>query len=302
MIAVVAIILFIALCIWFVPFIIPIPAEGIWGINETMIVNTTVNITNAAPEVRHVVLQDPINLEAYGNTTITCNATVFDWDNDTLVVNATIYIYGVTGPESQIDGNNKYHDVNCTRISAQNQEMNFTCNVSMIYYADNSSFWECNVTAKDDDNATHANVSSYSTVNPLVALYVPGMIDYGELMVNEISDNRTANLTNAGNRDINITVEGYAQSRGDGLAMNCTYGTIAVQYEKYNVTAQTDYNTEMKSLTTNPVSMQGLIVDQRTSETQESLNVTYWRLQVPPFAGGLCTGKIMFIAADSQTN
>ena len=63
--------------------------------NETVLVNTTVNITNAAPLVERVLLDTPINLIADNNRTVFCNATVFDFDNDTLVVNATFFIENV---------------------------------------------------------------------------------------------------------------------------------------------------------------------------------------------------------------
>ncbi len=285
--------LLVLLVLWAFPFFVP---SG-YSVNETVIMNTTVNITNAAPEIRgNVVLDDPIDLVAYGNKTVYCNATVFDWDNDTLTVNATLYITGITGPSSSDDGNNHYSVSNCTRLTPQNREMNYSCNFTMFYWADNSSNWECNMTVIDPDGALNSNTSNTAKVNPLVAIYAPGIIDYGELMVNEISGVKLANITNAGNRKLNLSVEGWGETQGDGWAMNCTYGHIDVQYERYKGTNETWAN--MYELTNESVMIPSFWIDQRTNETAEMYNATYWRLQIPPFAGGVCNGKILFTAQD----
>ncbi|MBD3203363.1 hypothetical protein GF327_03655 [Candidatus Woesearchaeota archaeon] len=271
-------------------------------INQTL--NTTVNITNAQPEVRTVAMDSPIDLEAYGNRTVYCNTTVFDWDNDTLTVNASFYIEGLTDPFSSVDNNNKYDNVTCTRTSPQDREMNYTCTVDMTYYTDNSSQWRCNVTAKDDDNATHTNVSDYAVINPLTAIYVPGVLDFGELAVNDISDDKLANITNAGNRNISIYVEGWGAEKGDGLAMNCSYGSIDSSYERYNHTQSgLSWETELKEVTNESVRIDGFTVFHRfdDSSSSGSTNSTYWKLKIPAFAGGICNGKILFTAEDDGT-
>jgi hypothetical protein len=37
---------------------------------------------------------------------------------------------------------------------------------------------------------------------------------------------------------------------------------------------------------------------QRTNETEESKNATYWKVYIPVGAAGVCNGKLMFTATD----
>ncbi|MBN2422001.1 hypothetical protein JXB41_02140 [Candidatus Woesearchaeota archaeon] len=270
------------------------------AINQTL--NTTVNITNAMPEVRNIVCETPVDLEAYGNVTLNCNTTVFDWDNDTLIVNGTIYQDGSTDADSLLDYNVRYINTSCARLTPQDLEMNYSCTFTIFYYANNGSTWIANITAKDDDDAIHTNLSNYVTINPLVAIYVPGVLDYGEMMTNEISADKLANITNAGNRNVSIYVEGWGAVRGDGLAMNCSYGSIAVSYERYNYsTPGLSWSSQMVQLTNASVLIGDFTVFHRFDDTSlnDSTNSTYWKLAIPPFAGGLCNGKILFTAEDN---
>ncbi|NTV24035.1 MAG: hypothetical protein HGA85_06735, partial [Nanoarchaeota archaeon] len=90
--------LFIMFGLWISLIIEPV-AKG-QTYNTTALVNTTLNITNSAPMVSSVLLPTPINLVAYSNTTVQCNASVFDYDNQTLGVNATFYIEGLVDTSS----------------------------------------------------------------------------------------------------------------------------------------------------------------------------------------------------------
>jgi hypothetical protein len=265
--------------------------------NTTSLVNTTVNITNAAPLVYLAVLDTPVNLVAYNNKTVYCNVTVFDFDNDSVVVNATIYINGTTNTSSPDDGNNHYSNTSCARKTPQDRLMNYTCTFTVRYYANNNTKWMCNATARDVKNATGVNISNLGTINPLVAIKMPELLDYGQLEVNQISNDTLANVTNAGNRDANISVKGYGATEGDGFAFICSFGTIDLSYERYNITYNSSY-TLMSQLTSASTMISRFYVPQRTSESADSINLTMWRLQVPVGAGGVCNGKILFTASD----
>ena len=39
-------------------------------------------------------------------------------------------------------------------------------------------------------------------------------------------------------------------------------------------------------------------VPQRIDETYDSMNATFWKVQIPVGAGGVCNGKILFSATD----
>ena len=111
--------------------------------NSTFLMNTTVNITNAAPLVTAFTIADPINLNSYNITLVTCNITAFDYDNDTLNVNAYLYVDGPATPGSTDDGNNHYTNSSCSRTSPVDLSTNYTCGFDVQYYADNSSQWYC---------------------------------------------------------------------------------------------------------------------------------------------------------------
>ncbi len=265
--------------------------------NTTALVNTTVNITNSAPLVLDVSLQTPITLVAYDNKTVYCNVSVFDFDNDTLTVNATMYIQGVTSTNSPDDGNDHYSNTSCSRLTPQDRYMNYTCSFGLKYYANNNSNWRCNATVIDPDNAFTTNISQTATIFPLVAIKIPPLLDYGDVAVNQISSDTIANITNAGNRNANISVEGYGNTPGDGFAFICDFGTIALSYERYNISMNSTY-TNMYQLTGTTAMIPRFYVPQRTSEILDSTNITAWKVQIPVGAGGVCNGKILFTASD----
>ncbi len=263
--------------------------------NETSILNTTVNITNAAPFVFNVEIPSSINLVAYDTVTVDCNVSVNDYDNNTAGVNATLHYSGVPS-DGLSDQNNLYWNTTCTRVTPTDFITNFTCTFEVNYFANNGT-WYCNVTAIDDQNATNTNISNPGTIEPLVAIKMPEIIDYGEMSVGDTSSDVQANVTNAGNRDANISVEGWGSTPGDNLAMTCDYGNIGIGNEKYDVFSGTDFLL-MYPLTSSTSMIPGYFVPQRTSESQDSIGSTYWRLQIPSGAGGVCDGKILFTASD----
>jgi hypothetical protein len=284
---------------WSFILIAPLTITGAY--NSTALVNTTVNITNAAPYFTRVVADTPINLIGYGNKTVFCNVTVFDYDNDTLIVNATFYLEGVASYGDVDDGNNHYTNRSCERISPQATSMNYTCAFRVEYFANNNTVWRCNATVTDSITTIDgSNVSNYVTINPLVAIKLPTILDYGNLQTGETSNDTIANVTNAGNRNVNISVEGYAVTPGDGLAFDCDSGSIPLSYERYNTTntsvAAYPFMTQLTG-TTNQIENNFYVV-QRTSETQDSYNETFWKVQIPIGAGGVCNGKILFTAND----
>jgi len=289
------IILFIGLGLWLLPFHVMMTEGQLY--NETFLVNTTVNITNAAPIITSITLQSVVDLRSYNTTNVSCNVSVFDFDNDSVLVNATFYLVGVSTPLTVDDNNSKYTNVNCSLLTAQDFNMNYTCEFPVEYYADNSSQWTCNATVSDDGQVPTNNRSGNSTVNPLVAIKMEPVLDYGDREVGETSPDTIANITNAGNRDANISVDGYGSSNGDGFAFNCSFGTIILDYERYDTVAGTGFGA-MTLLTDTTTLIPSFYVPQRQDDTLEAINATYWKIQIPVGAGGVCNGKILFSATD----
>ena len=293
--ALVFIVLFTLLGLWLLPFH-SIMSEG-QLYNETYLVNTTINITNAAPIITAITFQSVIDLNSYNTTNITCNVSVYDYDNDTVLVNATVYLTTAGTATDPDDNNTHYTNLNCSRITPQDLNMNYTCEIPMQYYADNSSQWICNATVSDQGLVPTNNESNYGTVNPLLAIKMDPILDYGDLEVGQTSPDTLANITNAGNRDANISVDGYGDVDGDGLAFNCSFGTIILDYERYDIVAGTAYGA-MTLLTDTTTMIPSFYVPQRVNDSLESINSTYWKVQIPVGAGGVCNGKILFSATD----
>ncbi len=263
--------------------------------NSTYIVNTTVNITNAAPLVYGIILQNPINLVGYGNMTVGCNVTVFDFDNNTNAVNATLF-QNTVSPIGAEDQNFRYINTSCTRTTPLDFETNFTCAFTVRYFANNGT-WFCNATAIDQLSGANNNQSNAATINPLVAIKMDAVLDYGNLGANQISNDTIANVTNAGNRNANISVEGYGTTPGDDLAMSCTFGSIPIANERYNITVNNTFSL-MSQLSGSTTMVRNFYVPQRTSEVADSINQTYWKISIPAGAGGVCNGKLLFTASD----
>jgi hypothetical protein len=263
--------------------------------NSTALVNTTVNITNAAPLISSINLETPINLVAYSTKTVYCNVTAYDYDNNTNMVNATFYHSSVQ-PTSADNNNNHYSNTTCSRISPLSYYTNFTCGFDVSYFANNGT-WYCNATVTDTLSVSTSNLSNSGTLNPLIAIKVPLLLDYGDVGVNRVSNDTLANITNAGNRNANISVEGYGATPQDGYAMICSSGSIALNLERYNITANSSYM-DMTQLTGTTTMIRNYFVPQRTSPTDDSMNITYWKISIPIGAGGVCNGKILFTASD----
>jgi hypothetical protein len=270
--------------------------------NQTALLNTTVNITNAAPLVTAINLQTPINLVGFGNSSVTCNVSVTDFDNDTLTVDATLYHRSEAGGGSPDDGNNHYTNASCERLSAQDINTTWTCGFDLRFYANNASNWECNVTVDDGVSLVPvSNLSNLARVEPLIAIVIPGVLDFGELITGQISTDRFANITNGGNRNINISVEGFGNTLGDGIAMDCTYGVIPFTEMRYSRVNGTTF-ASMTQISNDTTMINNYFIDRRFSEINDinSTNSTAWKLRIPLAAAGICNGKILFTGSDSQ--
>jgi hypothetical protein len=267
-------------------------------VNTTWTVNTTVNITNAAPFITSIALDTPIDLTAYNTTQVYCNVTTRDYDNDTVLVNATLYLEGVAEADAPDSGVDHYTNASCTNITVQDESINWTCVFDVQYYAANASTWRCNVTAIDTiSQFPTSNISGLSIVNTLLAIKMPAIMDYGDLVTGQTSNDTTGNITNAGNRDVNISVYGYANTPSDGLAFVCTTGSIPLSYERYNISANSSFPL-MTQLTSTATNISDFYVPRRASDASESINLTYWQVQIPVGAAGVCNGKIVFTASE----
>src|SRR3989339_269533 len=280
-------------------------AENIVGGNyKNVTVRTYVNITNARPEVLSVYVYQETNytlrnitLSAGSTRIITCNATVRDWNgyNDIAAVNASIW-HSTVAYTSPDNNNSHYTNASCTSSGNDGEYLGYyICTFNTFYYANNGT-WTCNVTAKDYQNKT-AFLTNTTTMLPLYALNLTDGIDYGNMQVDDYSSaDILANITNFGNMNINISIEGYGVTRGDGLAMNCSInGNISIENERFALNASSPWDS-MTPLTNSSALINDLTMPKQTVSGSQIINTTYWKLYIPPNPAGNCSGYVLFSA------
>jgi len=275
--------------------------------NPNVSVLTRVNVSNAAPYVFNISVMSPITLTPNTTTLVWCAAYVQDYNNwsDIAVVNATFYD-ATHSQHNSIDYNTThYTNSSCdysTEIDTFTKLYNCTFN---LWYNTNPGTWVCNITTADNTGITDTeNISA--TVNELISLMVPDEINFGDVPVTNYSSNIYFNITNVGNRNINVSLYGYGAVENDTLAMVCQYGNISLNNERYAIWNGTpdSYPFNNMSLLNNSNAtasqISGLTILQYNQTYTTSINTTVWRLYVPvgPLGtpSGLCNGTVVFRA------
>jgi len=280
-------------------------AENTPGENyRNVTVPTRVTISNANPEVLSLNVYQETNASTYNITlsagsfrNVTCNATLRDWNGyaDIVSVNATLWDLA-TSTQFAADNNNSHYSTNCTNSgNGLNYTVNYLCIFPVYYYANNGT-WNCSVIAADTFNKT-GNGSNTTNIYPIYALNVTDGIDYGQVSVDDDSLSKTANVTNFGNMAINVSLEGYAVTKGDGLAMNCSIaGNISIDNEHFSITDTGNWvdKTALTSGTSQLIA--NLTISKQTIPSTPMTNTTYWQLRIPPNPAGNCTGFVIFQA------
>ena len=276
--------------------------------NATVI--TQLIVGEVGPEVLNVSVDDPITLVANGTKAVYCIALIRDWNNDSDINTVTADFFNTSTINSALDNNNHYYNRSCqinrTASYLGVTDTNYTavanCSFNVVYYA-NPGPWNCSVWVNDSLNWNASN-SKNATVNELLGIELPDTINYGTVNSTYISTERIANVSNAGNVKLNLSLSGYGKSVGDGLAMNCSLGSIgniSVMYEKFNLTATnivstlTQFENGNYTNLTTTVAVKRFDLNYRQNDTvNEAINSTYWRIYVPVGVAGSCTGNIVF--------
>jgi len=265
-------------------------------------IDTRVNITNSFPEIIGVTISpSPITLNAGSSTQVSVNVSVRDFDGfaDIAGVNATFFDGKVVEANASDDNNDHYTNSTCTAYSTNGFFANYTCGFSVQYYANDGLNWTANATAFDASGSADTE-SAQTTMNILLALNVTDLIDYGNLAVGDISAASVqANITNFGNVDINVSLYGYGNITGDGLALKCEQRNISIDNERFTTNATDMAWADMLQLTGSSALISNLSIIQRTNDTvNDIVNSTYWKLRVPVSTNpaGQCNGSIVFQA------
>jgi len=279
-----------------------LPSVISWGPSsnyENVSVRTTVNVTQAYPEIINITCNNGASVTLNAGTTYTliCLVQIRDYNGGNTInsTNGTFYYY--LNESSDPDDNNvHYTNTSCTENSTNGYYTNWTCAFSVWYYANNGT-WEANITVKDDYNLTAKDYTTV-TIDPLYALNVTPVIDFGNRAVGDTTPPIPANITNFGNMDINVSVYGFGGNNevtGAGLAMICEVRNITLPNERYDLSSATPYDS-MTPITGAATHITGLTIPQQTNDSKPEINTTYWRLHINittnPF--GVCNGTVVF--------
>ena len=242
-----------------------------------------------------IVAPNPVVLNAGTTTVFECNFTVNDNNgaNEITGANITVYTNESIG-DSAVSNNTKYDNETCIEVAVGTTSRDYTCTVGLLYYAINGT-WTCNATGVSIDG-NRSNTLTFS-VDPIYALNItPSLLDFGDMAAGDTSNNLTANITNVGNRRINVSVYGYGINIGDNNSFNCETQNISLNYTRYASNDTAEYD-QKESLTDLPTELRLTMEKQNT--TTDVMNVSYWQTHIPLNITdvSLCNGTIIFEAS-----
>jgi len=282
---------------------------GIGEPNAT--VTSELSIGASAPFVTTIdVEQGSVTLTPNATTTVNCSIEIVDYDGDDTFDTVSAEFFDNTASSfGDTDDNNDHYTNNSCFINTTYGDVFTvlaTCLFDVWYYG-NPGTWNCTTTINDTSNY-QVNASNATQIQDLLSVGLPDTINFGTVNATYVSNENITNVTNFGNVMINLSLSGYARTIGDGLAMNCTQGSIAtipIENEKYNLT---DSHAGSLTLgqTVNYTNLSAAVVtrrynlDYRTNDTDNlAFNQTYWRIYVPLGVGGTCNGSIVFGATQA---
>ncbi len=279
---------------------------------DNVTVKTLLDIGNVYPEITSIECNEgsDFDLTPANVTTLSCLAVIKDYNGQEDInqtngwVGAVLFDTSESNYGDSDDEGDHYLNSSCSINESYGDEYEVlaNCTFQVEYYA-NPGSWNLTLTVNDSSNWQDQN-STLFTISQLLALGLPDTIYYGEVNATAVSEENITSIINYGNTLFNLTLEGYAQTRGDGYAMNCSKGSnklINAEYEKYNLTASTagsltlsEFENNYLNLTSSPVTkyfgLSSRVNDLEISEFKEA----YFRIYVPRGVAGTCEGNIIF--------
>jgi len=246
---------------------------------------------------------------------VVCTATITDVDGceEITGVSAVFYRTNVSGGAGAADDNNDHYSISCivdggTCTGGEDTDANYTCTFPVYYYADptdagsyEATDWTCQVTPSDGVGPGTAATDVIEMAS-LAALDVDNTINYGELALGADTDssNQQTTVTNRGNVQIDVTLDGYGSSDGDGKSMTCDWGAVVIGNEEYSGSAFTyGAGTDL----TDSAFELDLDVTQQTNDVSPSTKEVYWGFGLPESGVyGSCGGTVIFTAVNDIGN
>jgi hypothetical protein len=275
-------------------------------------VRTTVNITNAMPEILNITCNNGSSVTLIPGSTqnVTCIIQIRDYNGGITIdgtngsgVNTSTLYYFQNSSQDPDDNNVHYTNSSCSVTgTASGYYINWSCGFNMWYYSNNGT-WRINVTVHDRYQNTSYNVSSErnTSVNSLYAINVTDVINFGDMSVGDVSANPAqANITNFGNMRINISLYGFGadnQTRYGAYAMICEIRNLTLNTERYSI-VESDAWAAMTPISGTPTKINSLSIVQQEDDVVPVVNSTYWKLYIDPVSNpfGQCNGTVIFSA------
>ena len=275
------------------------------GVHNT---NSVFYIKNVAPSVLSVTINsgNAITLLESTTTSIAIKTQIESNNGCQSIGTVTAYLYrsgkGYSHCNTGAHANNNYcySEISCIRDAGEctapyGKTAKYTCTATIWYYADptdnntvySSENWLATVKALGGGGTVGSAQSSTGVeMNSLIAFDVTSTLNYGDLLVSEVTDplSKVLTTTATGNVGINQNHSGV----GMGMCVDyndphnpCSVGTpIGLAQQKYSTSASTSYTdpTNAKTLTSTPTLVQLKIP--KVTSTPTSAN-TWWGISIP---------------------
>lgn len=247
-----------------------------------------------------------VNLLPGGNKTININGKVSDANGNADITGVSVYVRrsGIASTScdsvGEVDPNFCYVVESCTLSNPNFNQKDYNCAVNLEYYADSTSpsgefpaeNWVLDMAVTDGTATTTDNTGNFE-VNNLVALNIPGAINWGTLALN-------TQTTNANNNEMVITQNGNTPADVEVSGTNLTCdgsGNIPVNNVKWALT-------DVGATDGSAVALSGTNADTNLAVGRRSgaevTKTLYWNISIP--AGGVlgtCTGTVNISAIAS---
>ncbi|MBN4049144.1 hypothetical protein JYT91_00855 [archaeon AH-315-M20] len=265
----------------------------------------TLTAANAEPTVDSIFLEDDdetianeLDLNPGTTKLINCSGTVSDADGNSDIDNVTAVLYDnkTSSPDAADNDNNHYTNSSCDTTVLDADTLNYDCLFGVQFHA-NPALWNCNVTVNDTTGAKDTKVDS-STITELMAIDVAdGDIDFGDIKVGADTGtiDQIKTITNNGNVAFDLNLEVLGSIYNYNLSMNCTVSSINASYERWSLTANTDWTLKNKAVSNGTGED---ITNFNLLKGASSTKDTYWGMGIAltPIVSGNCSGTVIFTA------
>jgi len=274
-----------------------------YDVISSVLLNSPINVSSVLVDDSILTPLNQIDLVAASKRKVTCTSVMEDPEGGP-VLNASARFFSSGSSYGSVDDNSThYTNSSCFVNSSYSGNTSLVnCTFEVFYYA-NSGNWTC-LTSAQDNLSMRGNSTDGTFINSLLSVGVQSKIDFGSVGTESVSNEKIVNVTNYGNVAINLSLYGYGQNPGDGLAMNCTTGNVTIGDERYNLTSSNPGLITGPQFDSNYQNLTGLYTVRKfdLNKKNNSFNATkptYWRIKLHPVVTGNCSGSVVF-GASSQ--